>query len=98
MILVKPFSLSLGSHQVPGITWVYDVAKARWEARTSDTGPRPFPYSGFTYDPGVKKCIYFNGHGETWTYDAAKDVWTHMQPAMSAPPACEIAESRPDAS
>ena len=34
----------------------------------------------------MKKCIYFNGYGETWTYDAGKDEWTNMKPAKSPPP------------
>lgn len=70
----------------PGLTWVYNVADGKWETRTSAASPRGFFYSGFTYDAKVKKCIYFNGYGETWTYDAGKDVWTNMKPASSPPP------------
>ena len=45
-----------------------------------------FFYSGFTCDAKVKKCIYFNGYGETWTYDAGKDEWTNQKPAQAPPP------------
>lgn len=88
--LVVAMPMRKGPHpqdpEPPAITWVYSPGNAKWEARTSGSAPRPFPYSGFTYDPTVKKCIYFNGYGEMWTYDAGKDVWTNMNPATSAPP------------
>ena len=70
----------------PGITWVFNTQSSKWQARTSPQSPRGFFYSGFTYDAKVKKCVYFNGYGETWTYDAAKDEWSDRKPAKSPPP------------
>src|SRR5262245_2190460 len=73
------------TQEKPGITWVYRVDRGKWEARTSAGSPRAFFYSGFTYDSRVKKCIYFTGYGETWTYDAGKDEWTNTKPTRSPP-------------
>jgi hypothetical protein len=70
----------------PGITWVYSPRQGKWEKRTSDAAPQPFPNAGFVYDVRAKKCVYFSGKGETWTYDASKDVWTNMKPAVAPPP------------
>src|SRR5262245_31893565 len=74
------------TQEQPGITRVYDTRKAKWESRTSAKAPRAFYYSGFAYDSKMKKCIYVNGYGETWTYDAGKDEWTNRKPAKSPPP------------
>jgi hypothetical protein len=74
------------TQEKPGITWVYSVAAGTWEARTSQKSTRAYFNSGFTIDAKVKKCIYFNGYGETWTYDAGKDEWKNMKPAKAPPP------------
>jgi hypothetical protein len=88
--LVVAMPMRRGPHaqnpEPPGLTWVYTPAKAKWDVRTSPAAPRPFQYSGFTFDAKAKKCIYFNGYGETWTYDAVADVWTDAKPAQAPPP------------
>lgn len=69
----------------PGVTWIYDPKQGKWETRTGANGPRAFAYSGLVYDARINKCVYYNGYGETWTYDAGSNAWTDMKPTQSPP-------------
>jgi len=63
-------------------TWVLDVAKGRWERRTTKLGPPPQNAHGLCY---LEKSglVFLAGSRGNWTYDAAKNVWT---PAAGATP------------
>jgi hypothetical protein len=62
---------------------------------------RPSPRMGYetslAYDPASRLVIRWGGHNqggggeqnsELWTYDLARDVWTHMQPNDAPPGVC----------
>lgn len=70
----------------PGVTWIFDPKREKWNVRSHANGPRAFPHSGFVYDTRVKKCVYYSGFGETWIYDAGTDTWEERKPAQTPPP------------
>ena len=68
------------------VTWVFDPATEKWEARRCDPSPRPGPHPAFTFDERIKQCVYFSEYGETWTYDVRKNRWTKRAPSRVPPP------------
>jgi hypothetical protein len=65
---------------------VFSPATGKWESRPLTGGPPQARYVGWAYDAKARKCVYFAEHGETWTYDAARNEWKNMKPAQAPRP------------
>ena len=76
-------------------TWAYDGATNAW-SNLSPAGPLPPARFGhaMAYSSATGRVVVFGGAleatgqpaGDTWTLDAAADVWSQAQPAGGPPP------------
>ncbi len=62
-------------------TWVFNTTTNLWTNRTTASGPAFRTGHSFVYDSDNGICILYGGSngparfGDTWAYDAAKNVW-----------------------
>jgi N-acetylneuraminic acid mutarotase len=77
-------------------TWSYDPAANTWTKLAPSGGsPPPRQQYAMVYDPDTDKVILFGGgrgqplFNETWSYDPAKNTWTHLHPEGDVPPNCQ---------
>jgi len=69
-------------------TWAFDAFfDTTWANLTPGPSPSPRSKHAMVYDTTNKQVILFGGettsfrkNGETWAYDVANNIWTHLSP------------------
>jgi hypothetical protein len=75
-----------GASGLLGDTWTYDAAVNSWTQCSPAGSPSPQCRYGFAYDSAAGRSVLFTGRNEagniseTWTYDAAVNLWTNPAP------------------
>lgn len=70
-------------------TWVFNIVKNDWERRTTKGSPTNALASMWVFDPPSGKCVYLwndkDGFAQTWTYDAATNIWEKLETELTPP-------------
>jgi DNA-binding transcriptional ArsR family regulator len=85
-------------------TWVLEPGIGGWRNAAPNPSPGARRGHGMAFDPGSGLFILFGGcssgscgaggqWGDTWTYDAASNVWAQRSPSSSPPPRTQFAMS-----